>query len=101
MNENKALVKAKKQAYRANEISHDEYFLWLSDFIGLNDNLIPFSNDYIKASKDKHLNDCPLVRWDNMDGVVRTYASSKGLGWSLSDTVCCLKAMARRRASCT
>ena len=86
-----------RNRYMAGEITHAEYYLWLSDFIGLTDGLIPASNERVKASKDEHLNDIPLQSWDNMHDLVRQRAG--GLAWSLSDTVCCLKAMARRRAA--
>lgn len=90
-------INSKRGEYLDGKISHHEYYCWLSDFVGLPKGIIPFSNDEVLNSKDKeHLNDLPLYRWDNMDGIVRTYVG--GLFWSLSDTVCCLKAMARRRA---
>jgi len=86
---------AERSRYMDGEISHDEYYLWLSDWIGLPDSLIPATIDEIRASNDEHFNDIRLQRWDAMDKSVRAYAG--GLYWSLSDTVCCLKAMARRR----
>jgi hypothetical protein len=90
---------AQRDRYMNKEISHEEYYCWLSDFIGLPESLIPASNETVKKSTDPHLNDIPLHCWDHMDPVVRQYATAKKLPWSLSDTVCCLKAMARRRAN--
>ncbi len=98
---NRELVAQKRADYMANRISHQEYYCWLADFIGLPDGLIPFSNAQVAASKDAHLNDLPLHAWDNRHNAVVLYAGSKGLAWSLSDTVCCLKTIARRRAGAT
>lgn len=91
-----------RQRYMSNELSHDDYYLWLADWVGLGNSLIPFPADKIAlalAKGDKHLNTLPLMGWDRMDGTVRVYVRRKGLAWSLSDTVCCLKAMARRLAT--
>jgi hypothetical protein len=79
--------------------AHADYYEWLSDFIGLTDNLIPFTAAQVDASTDEHLNDLPLRQWDAMDGFVRQAVRRVpgGLSWALSDTVCCLKAMAKRR----
>lgn len=76
--------------------AHQAFYLWLSDWLGLPASLIPATVEEVKASTDPHLNDIPLHRWDRMHDCVRRYAGKLGF-WSLSDTVCCLKAMARRR----
>jgi hypothetical protein len=79
--------------------AHRAYYLWLSDFLGLRDELIPATPAEVAASTDPHLNDIALVRWDNMHHAVDRIARYiVGVPWSLSDTVCCLKAMAKRRA---
>lgn len=95
---NKEIFQKERDRYMSHEITHRQFYLWLSNFIGLSDNLIPVSNDRIKASNDKYLNDIPLGVWDRMDGIVRHYAYQRGLPWALSDTVCCLKNMALERA---
>lgn len=95
---NRELQQKQRAAYMAGELSHDAYYLWLADFVGLADTLIPVSNERVKASTDPHLNNIPLNLWDGMDCWARPAAYAKGLPWSLSDTVCCLKAMAKRRA---
>lgn len=91
-------VNQKRSEYLDKKITHDEYYLWLSNFIGLPKVLIPASNEEVKRclETDEHLNNIPLSRWDARDSFVRLYAG--GLYWSLSDTVCCLKAMAKKRA---
>lgn len=94
---NKLTLAAERQRYMDGQITHDEYYIWLSDWIGLRDNLIPATSTEVRASKDPHLNDVQLSRWDQMDYAVRQHANTKGIPWSLSDTVCCLKAMAKRR----
>lgn len=88
-------VSAQRERYLARELTHQEYYEWLSAFIGIGYGLIPFSSSQVNASKDEHLNDLPLSAWDRMDHSVRQFAT--GLSWSLSDTVCCLKALARKR----
>jgi hypothetical protein len=95
---NKGLLAAQRLRYLNHELSHDEYYLWLSGWIGLADGLIPATDEKVRASTDPHLNDIPLRAWDAVHGIVRGRANAKGIPWSQSDTVCCLKAMARRRA---
>lgn len=92
---NRKILAHKRSLYMDNKISHREYYLWLADFIGATIKMVPFTDKEIAASKDKHLNDLPLRIWDNQDYVIRQLAYNKGLAWSLSDTVCVLKALAR------
>jgi hypothetical protein len=94
---NQETVNAKRAAYINHDITHEEYYCWLADFVGLTDGMIPVSNKRIQASTDIHLNDILLHTWDSCDWLVRSYAYGKRLAWSLSDTTCCLKALARRR----
>lgn len=94
--ENQAIYNDKRTLYMNGEISHDTFYLWLATFIGANVSMIPFTKERIaKAIKtDRHLNNLPLGVWDNQDCVIRQLAYNKGLAWSLSDTVCVLKAVA-------
>ena len=87
---------AQRRRYMKNEISHDEYYLWLAKSIGLAIQDVPFSLERLKASTGPHFNDLPLPRWDSRHRFVQYEAFQRGLAWSLSDTVCCLKALARR-----
>ena len=97
--ENNDIQRAQRERYMNHEISHNEYYLWLADFIGVTADLIPFQIEQIKASQDSSLNDLPLSKWDMQDLAVRRLAGKKGLsGWSLSDTVCTLKTFARKQA---
>jgi hypothetical protein len=89
------IVNEKRAEYMEDKITHQAYYEWLSDFIGIGYMSIPFSAEQVAASKDPHLNDLPLAQWDWMHSSVRS--SAVGLSWSLSDTVCCLKALARKR----
>lgn len=91
------IMAAKRADYMEKRLTHQAYYEWLSAFIGLGYGLIPFSAERVNASKDEHLNDLPLASWDFMHGAVKGYAARKRLPWSLSDTVCCLKALARKR----
>ena len=81
--------------YMNGELTHKEYYTWLAGFIGASQNLVPFTAKAIAESTDDHLNDLPLHIWDAVDGRVRPLAYNKGLIWSLSDTVCVLKTLAR------
>jgi hypothetical protein len=91
--------KAERERYMNNEISHQEFYTWLADEIHISDRRLPFTLEQIKASTDPHLNDLPLAKWDACDAWVRHQAASYGMkAWSLSDTVCVLKAVARRAA---
>lgn len=95
---NRAAMTAKRAEYMTGKISHDDYYLWLAEFVGVPERLIPFNDLRLVASTDPHMNDLPLGQWDSRDSGVRTLAFGKGLVWALSDTVCVLKALARRRA---
>ena len=81
------------------KMTHDEFFLWLADAIHITVGNLPVSLDVIRNSTDKHLNDIPLIKWDQCDSLVRSKAGYAGIrSWSLSDTVCTLKCFARRAA---
>jgi hypothetical protein len=75
---------------------HQDFYLWLADRLGVTLRYVPASLDELRASTDPHFNDIPLPRWDRMDPIIRGMAVSYGLrGWSLCETVCVLKAVAR------
>ena len=89
----------RRQAYMANIITHEEFYTWLAESIGVTVFDIPVSLDRIRASTDPHLNNIPLHMWDRKDSVVRQKAVKAGMrSWSLSDTVCVLKNYARWKA---
>jgi hypothetical protein len=94
--------KAYLDAYRGDEEGsrlHNEFYLWLADAIGVTVADLPVSLDRIAQSTDPHLNDIALTGWDRRDPIVRHKAVQAGMrSWSLSDTVCVLKAFARRAA---
>lgn len=59
------------------------------------------------ASKDPHMNDIPLAKWDAMAGAIHRACNTKALGeaegfepgkhgWSLSTSVCIAKEAARQ-----
>lgn len=95
---NRKLLAEKRAEYMSGAVSHRDYYLWLSGWLGLPQSLIPVTKERVDASTDPHLNDTPLVLWDRMDPAVRSYADAKFIPWSLSDTVCCLKNMALARS---
>lgn len=94
--ENQKLVDYKRQSYLDGEISHENYYLWLSDFLEIPGSLIPFRRKELLRSTDSHMNDLPLDKWDGQHFYVSRYAYNKIRVWSLSETVCVLKAMARQ-----
>jgi len=93
---NQETVMEKRSLYMATpqQMSHQEYYLWLGEFIGATERHLPRVD--VKASTDDSFNDIPLMLWDRRDPIIRLLASAKGLAWSLSDTVCVLKAIARK-----
>ena len=94
--ENQKVVDKKREAYLNNEISHSDYYLWLSDFLEIPGYLIPFRREELLLSTDPHMNDLSLSRWDGQHIFVSRYVYKKIRSWSLSETVCVLKAMARQ-----
>ena len=93
--QNQELVQAERKKYMNHELTHQEYYMWLAGFIGATKAHLPVSQERVDASTDEHLNDIPLKLWDNQDYLIRRMASNKGLAWSLCDTVCVLKSLAR------
>lgn len=60
--------------------------------------LVPASRKEIAQclETDWHLNNIPLTRWDALDGSVRGLAARAGhRSWSISQTVCVLKHVAK------
>lgn len=97
--ENKELMQLRRNLYMDGKLSHSEYYLWLAGFIGANKTHLPVSLDRIRQSRDEHLNDILLPLWDRRDPMIRQLAYAKRLPWSLSDTVCVLKAIAVKEAT--
>jgi hypothetical protein len=85
------------------ENAHQEYYQWLAESIGIGPSMLP--PDHAR-SKDPHFNDVLLSEWDQRHTSVvhhaqRAFArvgtsAQHTFAWSLSDSVCCLKAIARR-----
>ena len=92
--ENQKIVDKKRQTYLHGEITHKNYYLWLSEFLEIPGSMIPFRRDELLSSKDPHMNDLSLSKWDAQHNGVSRIAYSKIRIWSLCETVCCLKAMA-------
>ena len=92
-------MKDARRAYMDGALTFADYYCWLADEIGGLERVVPFSVERIRASHDEHLNDLPLIVWDSQNHVVQRAAFQAGAkAWSLSDTVCVLKALARRQA---
>jgi hypothetical protein len=91
-------AKEHREQYMQGKITHDEHYIWLADQIGVTLGDLPVSLEVIRKSTDPHLNDIPLKQWDfkHSDLLAKI---PLGVAWSLSDTVCVLKAFARREAA--
>lgn len=85
----------RREQYMNHEITHEQYYTWLGEFIGAGESLLPVSKDRIAKSTDEYLNDIPIKLWDSRHFTVRGRAWAKGLSWSEADTVCVLKTIAR------
>lgn len=93
--ENQKIVDKKKLSYLNGEITYKNYYLWLSEFLEIPGSMIPFRRDELLLSKDPHMDDLSLSKWDAQHNGVSRIAYSKIRVWSLSETVCVLKTMAR------
>lgn len=79
------------------KISHDDFYSWLANEIGIAERHLPFTVERLVKSEDRAFNDTPLKQWDNCDYEVRGRAARAGMkAWSLNDTVCVLKCVARK-----
>lgn len=90
-------------------LSYEDYYSFLVEVIG-RERLLSLLPRGFEKSQDEHLNDIPLPRWDRMDRVVRviagnamwfTMGAAEGTAepcraWSLSDSVCVLKTLAKQ-----
>ena len=54
-----------------------------------------------KYQKDEHLNNHPLYTFDQCAGQHSYIAASMRIPWSISDTVCCLKAVIKEKVNAT
>jgi hypothetical protein len=87
----------KRRLYLDGTLSHQDFYLWLAQAIKVNECQIPVSLASLAGSTKPYFNDIAALRvWDNMDPTIRRQAHEHGMrSWSLSDTVCALKAAAR------
>lgn len=88
-------IQVMRSKYLSEEISHQEYYLWLAKYVGLSRRHIPVPLERLQASRDEHFNDIPLQTWDNVFHYTKNNLRHGGY-WSLSDNICCLKALARQ-----
>ena len=95
------LYNLNRAKYMSGQLGHNEFYCWVADTIKVNPAMLPASVDVIreKLASDAHLNNIPLALWDRRDAIIRSLAVRAGMrSWSLCDTVCTLKAFARRAA---
>lgn len=82
--------------YMSGKLTHQEYYLTLARAIGLTANVIPPQCTKAHVETSPNLNNVPLNHWDARHQAVRAFAARAGIkSWSLSDSVCTLKAFAR------
>ena len=60
----------KRSLYLNHDISHDEYYLWFANWVGITYKDIPFSVEQVANSKNEHLSDLPLAKWDSMYDII-------------------------------
>lgn len=85
-----------RKLYMDGKITHHDYYMKIAGLIGVSKRQLPVDEKTIKASTDKHLNDIPLAIWDSRHQIIKSMANRAGLNtWSLSETVCVLKAVAQ------
>lgn len=80
------------------DLSHAEYYRWLADHIDAPRDWIvrTIGPDNIRKSRDPAFNDIPLRHWDALHAVIDHNARYvHRVAWSLSDTVCVAKQIAR------
>lgn len=105
--------------YMSGAVDHQTFYCAVADAIGraaVERAVLMVANlDAIKRAlaTDKNLNNIPLAKWDGMDGYIRGAVRANGpavmavswsgqplkpntVCWSLSESVCVLKAAARR-----
>ena len=96
-----------RRDYMEDRLTHAQYYEAWSEWIGHRavERLVLHVAvmERLRASTDPHLNDIPLVLWDQkhrlMQQLVREAMKREGIkkwSWSLGDTVCVLKAEAQR-----
>lgn len=86
-----------RKLYMDGKMTHDDFYCWLADRLGVTIADLNVTTDKLLASKDEHFNDISLTLWDRNDSYIRLRAQREGKrSWSLSDSVCVAKAVARR-----
>lgn len=83
---------------------HHEYYLQLAATVGIGwpegrDKFMGHDKEYWlnKYNEDKHLNNHPLRDFDSYAPWHIESVRGKGIPWSISNTVCCLKAVIKER----
>lgn len=93
---NKAIYARARDAYIGKQVGHDEFYLWLATFIGVGEKDVPINMAALLKSEDPHMNDISTWSWDRSYPATKFAAFSMGLGWSFSDNICVMKALARK-----
>ena len=92
----------KRQEYLAVKLCHRKFYLWVAEYIRLDESCFPSDvkikiKQYIKSyctseELKAYIKQLPLDCWDKQDFNVRNLAYAKGIEtWNLLDTVCVLK----------
>jgi hypothetical protein len=91
-------VNRQRARYMNGELTHAEYYRWLAGMIAANPRRVIdiMTEARLLESTDEHFNDVPLFLWDRLHPIFDTAARHyTGIAWSLSDTVCTAKQLAR------
>ena len=94
-----------RKRYMDGELTHSQYYGEIADVLGRKklESIVPcVSVSLLRDSlaADEHLNNIPLQLWDRLDPMVRSMSARAGFpSWSLSDTVCVMKEVARSMAA--
>jgi len=94
----------KRQEYLSGKLCHRKFYLWVAEYIGLNETYFPsavkilvknYKNALVNITDLKSIiEQLPLADWDKQDFNIRNLAFAKGTKtWSASNTVCVLKVM--------
>ena len=92
--------------YLSGKITHQDYFETIALCVGFRESDLPCSLNTVRKALeegDEHLNTIPLKMWDDKHGyVLYMLRHTQGIGrftWSLSESVCTLKCLAKYLAN--
>ena len=94
----------RRPEYLFGNITHQDYYETIGECLNISQQDLPCSLETVRLALDNgdvHLNTIPLWKWDERDCLVRIRVGPqhhRDFSWSLSDSVCTLKAAAKKLA---